>query len=80
VGNDSGLAGKSLQESKLRERDVLVLSLSRDGKIIPNPRGTRVVEVGDRLLCFGKTENMSDLLPAEIQRRRRRKVSKRVQE
>ena len=77
VGNDSGLAGKSLEESQLRQRDVLVLSLSRDGKIIPNPRGSRVVEVGDRLLCFGKTENMSDLLPAEIRRRRRRKVAKR---
>ncbi len=49
VGNDSGLAGKTLEGSQLRARDILVLSLTRDRKIIPNPRGSRVVEVGDRL-------------------------------
>ncbi len=77
VGNDSGLAGKTLEDSQLRARDILVLSLTRDRKIIPNPRGSRMVEVGDRLLCFGKTENMKDLLPAEIQRKRRRKIARR---
>jgi ribosomal protein S6--L-glutamate ligase len=80
IGKDSGLAGKTLEASQLRSRDILVLSLTRDRKIIPNPRGTRVVEVGDRLLCFGKTANMSDLLPAEIQRKRRRKVARRQSE
>ena len=33
-----------------------MLSLAREGKIIPNPRGTRVLEADDRLLCFGKID------------------------
>ena len=77
IGDASGLAGKTLQDSGLRDRDLLILSLARDGKVIPNPRGTRVLEVGDRLLCFGKMTNMQDLLPPGIQKKRARKLQTR---
>jgi ribosomal protein S6--L-glutamate ligase len=76
VGDASGLAGQTLEGSGLRDLDITVLSLSRAGKIIPNPRGGRVLEVGDRLLCFGKMENMIGLLPPAAQKRRRRKLKK----
>jgi len=79
IGEESGLAGKTLRDSGLREKDVIVLSLSRDGKIIPNPRSTRDLQVGDRLLCFGNYESMRDLLPTEIRKIRRRKVRKRAE-
>jgi ribosomal protein S6--L-glutamate ligase len=74
VGETSGLAGRSLQDSGLRARDITVLSLARAGKIIPNPRGTRTLEIGDRLLCFGKMVNMKELLPETVLARRRRKL------
>ena len=74
VGESSGLAGETIATSGLRDRDIVVLSLSRAGKIIPNPRGHRVLEIGDRLTVFGKTANMRDLLPPKISRRRTRQL------
>ena len=74
VGEESGLSGVAIQDSGLRAKDIVVLSLSRDGKIIPNPRGTREMAVGDRLLCYGKMSNMKDLLPPRIKKRQGRKL------
>jgi ribosomal protein S6--L-glutamate ligase len=77
VGEQAGMAGRSIDNSGLRERDIVVLSLHREGKVIPNPRGTRELHLGDRLLCFGKYANVKDLLPEEVQKHRRRKVGTR---
>ena len=74
IGDGSGLAGKTIEHSGLRDKDIVVLSLSREGKIIPNPRGHREIHVGDRLLCFGKMLNMKELLPPKIRKRRQRKL------
>jgi ribosomal protein S6--L-glutamate ligase len=73
VGDASPLLGKSLQDCGLRQRDAVVLSLSRDGKIIPNPRSDRVLVLGDRLLCFGKYLNLRDLIPAQERKKRRKR-------
>jgi ribosomal protein S6--L-glutamate ligase len=72
IAENSELVGKSIAESPLRERDIVVLTLNRRGSIIPNPRGTRVFEVGDKLLCFGKLEAMR----AFIHPRKPRRVRK----
>ena len=66
--------GKSISDSGLREKDINVLSLHRGTTVIPNPRSQRVLEAGDRLLCFGKLELMRDLVPTRINRERRPKV------
>ena len=58
VGRADRLAGRTIESSGLRERDIVVLSLHREGKVIPNPRGTRELHLGDRLLCFGKYANV----------------------
>ena len=42
--------------------------------MIPNPRESRELEPNDRLLCFGKLEEMRDMIPAR--RKRRAKVRK----
>lgn len=67
----SGLIGRSISESGLREKDIAVLTLNRDTTVIPNPKASRVLEAGDRLLCFGKLELMRDLIPAKTRRKRR---------
>jgi ribosomal protein S6--L-glutamate ligase len=67
------LVGKTLGESGLRDRDISVLTLHRGTTVMPNPRGNRKLEDGDRLLCFGRLDEMRDLIPA---RRRRRRVKK----
>jgi len=53
----------------LREQDISVLTLNRGTTVIPNPRSDRIIEVDDRLLCFGNLEAMRGLVP---ERRRSR--------
>jgi len=67
----SGLVGVAIEASGLRDRDIVVLSLHRGHTVIPNPKGTRILEKEDRLLCFGKLESMKDLVPARRKRKRR---------
>lgn len=63
------MVGKTIDDSGLRSRDIVVLTLNRGTTVIPNPKGSRVLEADDRLLCFGRLEDMRDLVP---ERRRRR--------
>ncbi|MGO1507173.1 MAG: RimK family alpha-L-glutamate ligase [Microbacteriaceae bacterium] len=63
------LVGRTLGESGLAERDITVLTLHRGVTVIPNPRKNVVLEADDRLLCFGKLEEMRSMVP---ERRRRR--------
>ncbi len=58
-------------ETNLAESDINVLTLYRGSKIIPNPKGSRVLEPGDKLLCFGKLESMRSMVPARTRRKRR---------
>ncbi len=74
VREGAELLGKSLSASGLRERDLIVLTLTKGTVVIPNPKATRVLEAGDRLLCFGKLETMRDLVPERLRRRARSKV------
>ena len=71
IPDGSEYVGKSINESGLRDKDIIVLTLYRDTTVIPNPRPQRQLEAGDRLLCFGKLELMRDLIPAKARRRRR---------
>ena len=70
LGEQSRLVGTSIGESGLRDQDIVVLTLHRGTSVIPNPKSSRVLEVGDRLLCFGKLDSMKDLVPARRERTR----------
>src|SRR6056297_1641899 len=74
VREDAGLVGKTITASGLGDRDITVLTLHRDTDVIPNPRGNRLLEVNDRLLCFGMLEEMRAMIPAR--RKRRSKIRK----
>ena len=74
IPEGSEYIGKTIQESKLREKDIIVLTLHRDAKVIPNPRPQREIQAGDRLLCFGKLELMRNIIPQKIRRKRQPKV------
>ena len=71
VHGDADLIGKPLGDSGLRERDIAVLTLHRGATVIPNPLPYHVLEADDRLLCFGKLEEMRSLIPARPRRRPR---------
>lgn len=72
VDERSEFCGKTIRDSKLRERDVLVLTIQRESVTIPNPRVDREILAGDVLLCFGKTLTLKGLAPP-----RRAKTKKR---
>ena len=71
---NADLVGMTLGESRLWERDITVLTLHRGATVIPNPRKGALLEAGDRLLCFGKLDEMRSMVPER--RSRRRKVRK----
>ena len=71
------LVGTTIAESGLAERDISVLTLHRGTSVVPNPRGHVELEAGDRLLCFGKLEEMRSMIPERRKRRARvRKLPK----
>jgi len=59
----SELAHKTIANSGLRDRDVIVLTIQRGSVSIPNPKYTREILPGDVLLCFGKTLTLRGLAP-----------------
>lgn len=74
IPEGSQYVGTTISASGLREKDLNVLTLYRGTTVIPNPRSDRVLEAGDRLLCYGKLELMRDLVPEKTRRRRRPKL------
>ncbi|MCA9290129.1 MAG: 30S ribosomal protein S6--L-glutamate ligase [Phycisphaerales bacterium] len=70
----SELLGRTIATTGLREKDIVVLSLSRSGTVISNPRETRDLQVGDRLLCYGKLDAMKAFMPTRAPRKRVRKL------
>jgi ribosomal protein S6--L-glutamate ligase len=76
IPEGSEFVGKTIAESQLRERDIAVLNLHRGTSVISNPKGSRELQAGDRLLCYGKLESMRDLVPPKQRRKRRVKARK----
>lgn len=71
VHGDADLVGKTLGDSGLRERDVTVLTLHRGSMVIPNPNTANVLEAEDRLLCWGRLEELRTMIPDRPKRRPR---------
>ncbi len=74
IPEGSRFAGCTIEQTGLRDLDVVVLTLRHKGMVISNPKSSRVLEADDSLLCYGKSEHMKGLIPAKT--RKRRKVSK----
>ncbi len=71
VPEGSEYTGQTIVESGLLDRDINILTLYRGTTVIPNPRSSRALEAGDRLLCFGKLESMRAMIPEKTRRKRR---------
>ena len=68
------IVGGTLGDSGILDRDITVLTLNRGTSVIPNPRRSQVLQAEDRLLCFGRMEEMRSMTPSR--RRRRAAVRK----
>lgn len=71
IPEESQFVGQSINESGLPDLDVNILTLYRGEKVIPNPKHSRVLEPGDKLLCFGKMASMRTLVPQSARDQRK---------
>jgi ribosomal protein S6--L-glutamate ligase len=82
IGELTELAGKTVANCGLRDADVQILTLYRDGRAIQNPKSSRELAIGDRLLCYGRLDLMRSFLPERkpprVRRLRRAKKGERV--
>lgn len=76
IPKGSEYVGKTILDSGLPDKDINILSLHRKGKVVPNPKSSRVLEANDRLLSFGKLEMMKELIPEKTRKRRKPKPKK----
>lgn len=67
ITNNNPLSGKVLSESKLREHDILVLSVERVEEHIINPSPKTRFGPGDKLVCFGKLNNIREVAYEQAQ-------------
>ena len=58
VCSDSPILNKTLSESELRRHDITVLAIESKRKTIPNPSADTKILLGNKLVCFGKLENI----------------------
>jgi ribosomal protein S6--L-glutamate ligase len=74
IPEGSTFVGKTIGEAGFLEAEINALTLYRATTVIPNPRSDRLLEAGDRLLCFGKLEAMREMIPKKTRTDRRPKV------
>jgi len=62
AGEESGLAGRTLQDALQGCAGVTVLAIQKpSGQILVGPRGTAVLELGDRLIVLGEEGDLEAL-------------------
>ena len=75
LADSSELVGRPLKDTRLRDQQVVVLTITRpSGEVISSPQGDSVLHKGDKLLCFGKLEMIRDLLPKRKKKTRKKKT------
>ncbi len=72
LGPHNPLTGQRIGTSGLGERDILVLTVERDGETMAVPDASFELLSGDRLLCFGDLAELRTLVPPKVKKRRRR--------
>ncbi|MGP1271849.1 MAG: 30S ribosomal protein S6--L-glutamate ligase [Phycisphaerales bacterium] len=74
LGPGSPLVGRPLKDTSLRDQEIVVLTVTREnGELISSPRGDSELRQGDKLLCFGKLDEIRDLLPRQKRKPKRKK-------
>lgn len=56
------LLGKTIAQSKIRDRDIFVMAIERSKEFIHSPRGHEAFLEGDKLTVYGKMRNIHLLL------------------
>lgn len=67
------LENKKLRDTALSERNIHVLSITRQKSVIPNPGGDVEVHTGDVLLCYGEMRQLRMLMPEQENKLKKRR-------
>lgn len=62
VAKKSKVTGSTVSTSGFKERDLLILSVERDKEVIHVPDAQTTIRAGDRLICYGKLDNLEGLI------------------
>ena len=65
ISEDSPLFGKSLMESKLSEKGILVLGIEREKNWIPTPSAEEMIKKGDNVVVYGPLKVLKSKLEHE---------------
>ena len=68
IREDSPVLDRSILESALRSQDITIMAVQRGEEVMPNPSANTRLLLGDKLICFGKLENIrGQLCPTPAQ-------------
>jgi Trk-type K+ transport system membrane component len=62
IGDESKIIDLALSETGFTAQDLMVLSIERDDEVIRVPKANSKIFAGDRLLCYGRVENIKSIL------------------
>ena len=65
IAEGSSLVGSSLADSKLTEKELMVLGIERGKVWIPIPKAKEIIQEGDRLVVYGPLEVLKSLFREE---------------
>lgn len=62
IGEQCQDLNKTLSASSLRENDILVLAIERKSGVVPAPKASDQITLGDTLICYGRLSNIEKIL------------------
>ena len=61
VGENSPLIGVSISTTDFTQKEILILSIEREGSSIVLPKAEDIIKRGDRLVCYGKLKSIREV-------------------
>jgi hypothetical protein len=66
LSSKSHMEGKKLEDMNLEQKNITVLSLERRDNVIHYPKPDETLSPGDRILCYGKMNEITAVLKTRI--------------
>lgn len=65
---DNTLIGQSIADSKIRDKEIFILAIEVKDSFIHSPRGTQILNQGDKLIVYGKLARVHEIMCQECTR------------
>lgn len=62
ITENSPFAHKSIRETDIREKDIIILSITRSKQVTAAPKGDDVLLPGDIVLCYGRKQTIREFM------------------